>query len=267
MKWTDTLVRPDTKYGDVVGIEIELEHQDDPTILPEQLDKGWRIEHDGSLRVNGLEYVLRRPMKLAVALSYTNLLGKHIDATNNVIDAGRAGIHVHINVGDLTIKQFINFVSLAHILDNLFANWCGEKRNGNLFCLKLSDASYVVEKIEQALQAETLDGLYDDDIRYSSVNLKSVVEYGSVEFRSLNSDGNWENISIFAKTLMRLKDVARRLDNPTMILRDFSMKGDNNFVEEILGEMAVHFPKYKGWEQDLIDNVRRVQWYAFGKDW
>lgn len=266
-KFTESLVKPSSNLADHVGVEVELEHESDVTPLPTKLQKLWRSEHDGSLRKNGIEYVFRNPLVFDKAVEAIDLLGSHVDSTNTVYDVGRAGVHVHVNVGDLKVRELVNFIALAHIMDDLLVNWCGERRKGNLFCLRLRDATTVVDKLAEALENEDLNILATDDLRYASVNLKSIPQYGSVEFRAMRSDGDWENLKLWVQVLLRLKEVARIIDNPTQIVSDCSMMSPTNFVDHVLGDLAGSFPKYLGFENDVYEATQRIQYYAYCKDW
>ena len=261
------LVGSDVKLSDHVGVEIELEHENVPEDLPVEVARYWRVETDGSLRKNGLEYVFKRPQEASKANTAVKLLGRHVDLTNKVVDAGRAGIHVHINVGDLTVCQLMNFIAICHILEDLLVHWCGPRRIGNLFCLRVKDAEYVIDLIKEMLRKEDLRILHTDNIRYSSINLKAIYQYGSVEFRAMRSDGDWAAVNVWVNALLRLKEMARRLDNPAQIVYDMSNAGPSMYIDQLLGPYARYFKKYDGFDVDIFNAVRRVQEYAFTKDW
>ncbi len=260
------LVGSNTNYVDHIGVEIEAEHGRRPDDVPQELTKYWRAEADGSLRKNGVEYVMREPRKADVAKRVVKLLGKQLDKFE-VLNTGRAGIHVHVNVGDLTVRELTNFVTLFHVVEPLAVNWCGEYRRGNLFCLRLKDAEFIVDKFTEALETEDLRKLHTDDIRYASINLKAVPQYGSVEFRCMRSDGNWNDICTFIDFVLRLKTLAREIDNPVQIVADSSAMDREDFVRHILGEFAEVFPRYKAWEDDVEFAIRRIQYYAYCKEW
>lgn len=266
-KLISELVGSNAEYKDVVGVEVELEHQDPFKDLPAKLRSVWRVEGDGSLRVNGAEYVFKKPLKPVAAKGAVSSLGEHIDSYTKPVNEGRDGVHVHINVGDLTVRQLTNFTTLWHMVESLVTNWCGKYRNGNLFCLRVQDAEYVVDVLTEALEAENLGLLHTDRIRYSALNLKALPQYGSLEFRCMRSDGNWEDINKFIDLLVHLKTLARAVDSPVQLVADSSMMGNEEFVEHILGEFNEMLPRYDGWGDDLFYSVRRIQYYAYSKEW
>lgn len=261
------LVGSNGKYKDVVGVEIELEHKDQYRGINDELGKQWRVEGDGSLRINGAEYVFRNPLTVDKAKKSVLALGKYIDGYTKPVNEGRDGVHVHINVGDLTVRQMVNFITLWHCVEPLVTNWCGEHRRGNLFCLRVKDAEYIVDVLAEALEAEDLRKLHTDRIRYASINLKAVPQYGSLEFRCMRSDGNWEDINKFIDLLIHLKTLARNVDSPVQLVADSSMMGGEDFITHILGDFNDMLPRYEGWEDDVYYSIRRIQYYAYCKEW
>jgi len=83
--------------GDV-GVEIEVEGNN----LPQYDLDGWRVEHDGSLRGESAEYVFGRPRYVNEAKAFVDELCKTLEPCD-IQDSGRGGIHVHVNIRDLTI--------------------------------------------------------------------------------------------------------------------------------------------------------------------
>lgn len=262
------LVGSNRAYTDHVGVEIEVEHKKAQfDNMPGKVSGKWRLEHDGSLRHNGGEYVMRNPLPYEHSKKAVKLLGEHIDNTNKVLDTGRAGVHIHVNVGDLSVRELTNFIALYHVAEPVITHWCGKYRKGNLFCLRTIDAEYLVDRFTEALEKETLGHLGTDEIRYSAINLKAIPQYGSVEFRAMRSDGNWDDINILIDVLLHLKALARQADNPIQIVAEFSGADKEEFVNNLLGKHADKFEKYDGFEFDMMDTIRIVQQYAYCREW
>ena len=121
--------------GDI-GVEIEVEGIGIPAAR-----KYWSNEEDGSLKGESREFVLKEPSTLEGvkdALGYLDALYTANETT--VHDSVRAGVHIHINCQKLTMTQLYNFMVVYLILENVLVKWCGNYRQGNLFCLKASDA-------------------------------------------------------------------------------------------------------------------------------
>lgn len=259
-----SLLNKRNKYNDHVGIEIETEG----TSLPNINNDYWRSEADGSLRGESFEYVLKVPMHYPdVPLALNNMSECLKAAGSKVKDSPNAGVHVHINVGDLTVTQLFNFVALYLIVEDLLVDKCGTHRIGNLFCLRISDAEYLIDHMVKVIRAADLKLLLTDEIRYASINLKAVAEYGSLEFRAWRSDGDLEAIQWWVDLLMSLKHKAKQIDNPTQIVAEVSLKEPRGFFHDILGNFIKDIPWEDRFKQSIIDNTRRVQLFAYEGDW
>lgn len=230
---------PITK-GDV-GIEIELEGEH----LPRDVNKFWRVEYDGSLNDSGLEYVLTKPLSIKQAkYALSNLKGdfKHNKAV--VDDSVRAGVHVHINVQELTLVELYNFITLYVILEELLVKFCGKTRQGNLFCLRIKDAEYLMEMIKQSIEEGNLSCLNTQMIRYSSMNLNAISKYGSVEFRAMRGSDNFGLIYTWAEMLLSLREYARKFDSPAQMISVISSGTVSSFLYSCLGNNAKRFGRY-----------------------
>lgn len=266
-KLVSELVNSNKEYTDHIGVEIEVE-LDKPLQEENYTGAEWRVEHDGSLKGNGYEYVLRKPLPPAKAKkAVRDLLKRLKDAGYEVINNGRAGVHVHVNVGDLTVKQATNFTALTLTHEDLLANFCGEYRTGNLFCLRMRDAEYVIDKFTEALVREDLRILKTDAIRYAFLNFKALPQYGSLEFRGMRSDGDAEAICNWISLLCRLKEKSRNIDNPIQVVAEMSHREPEGFVADVMGDLAPLLPRYVGWEWEMLESIRRVQLFAYVKEW
>lgn len=252
------------KLTNHVGIEIETEG----TSLPNIDTEVWKSERDGSLRGESWEYVLRSPVPFNETDSVLAQMQEEWTTHNSVIkNSPNAGVHVHINCSDLTVTQLFNFISLYLVVENVLVNTCGIDRVGNLFCLRASDAEYLIDVIQDAVRENDLKLFHTDDLRYASINLKALGDYGSIEFRAWRSDGDLAGIAWWCKLLQHLKGLARLVDNPSQIVAEVSDLRPKGFYERILGPFAKDVPWTDEYEGPIVDSVRRVQQYAFLGDW
>lgn len=250
--------------GKDVGIEIEVEGER----LPRELVKFWKAEHDGSLRGESMEYVLARPVakdKVNAALTY---LYDSFKANNSTIyDTGRAGIHVHVNVSHLPTVKIFNIVALYFIFESLFVQYCGKNRVGNHFCLRATDAEGLIDHIVYALNKQP-ERLVNDQIRYASINLKSLGQYGSLEFRSMKSPATQEEIETWVNMLLHLREVALQYDDPVQIYTEYSMGGVEELAHKALGPYHKLLTGLdKGWKEATEASVRVCQDLVFRVNW
>lgn len=258
------LLQKRNAYTDHVGIEIETEGSSLPNIDNDY----WKSEPDGSLRGESWEYVLKKPVHYPdTKLALDNLKVSWEGNKSVIKNSPNAGVHVHINVGDLTVTQLFNFVALYMIVEDMLVDKCGEHRIGNLFCLRVTDAEYIIDMIVSAIRTSNLMALHTDEIRYASINLRALGDYGSVEFRSWRSDGDLEAVQWWVDVLMHLKHKAKEIDNPAQIVSDVSRKEPEGFYNEILGHFVKDIPWKVEYKNTIMNNTRRVQLFAFEGDW
>lgn len=255
-------VNPNNKGKDV-GIEIEVEGRNLP-----RPTKYWKAEHDGSLRGNSIEYVLGRPVAHKDVEKVLGYLYELFDKNNTELhDTGRAGIHVHLNVSDLPIIKIFNIVTLYLIFESLYVRFCGESRIGNHFCLRAKDAEGLIDHLVKSLNGRIMR-IAVDNIRYASINLKSLGTYGSLEFRAMRSPAPVEVIQDWVDMLMHLKEVALEYENPQEIYMDYSVGGVEELARKTLDRFYVPLTQGAGnWEEEVEASVRICQDLVFMVDW
>lgn len=242
------------KYTDHVGIELEVEGKN----LPKNID-GWDTEKDGSLRGESYEYVLPVPCKFTEVKAKLSAVADAM-ADSTIYETGYAGTHVHINVSDLTTTQLFNMLLLYLSMEDLIAKSFGKNREGNLFCLRLSDAGYLASVLYDVATTGNLKLLATDDIRYASVNCNALWKYGSIEFRGWRSDGDFDAVAGWVDFLIKLKQEARKIANPIVLL---------SMCSETQGAFAeLWFPNMSESDKEtVIRGVRRIQHIAYEGDW
>lgn len=248
--------------GDV-GIEIEVEGQNLP-----YLEKFWLNEQDGSLRgQESREYVLAKPLSLKEARLALAYLDAQYKAHGTVVDDSvRAGVHVHVNVQDLNMIELYNFMTLYLILEEVLVKWCGPHREGNLFCLRAGDADFLIGQLQNVAESRNFHELHSDQLRYSSMNVKALGTYGSLEFRAMRGTRDLDLIYQWASVLVGLRDLAKGFESPEKIIEGFSEGEAKGFLVRALGEHYEAF-QCEGYERMLCDGMRRAQDVAYCVDW
>ncbi len=240
--------------GDKFGVEVELEGNN----LPMNVE-GWRVEHDGSLR-GGLEYVFDGPKSLRSTVENINRLCKKLQ-DRDVLDSGRAGVHVHVNVQDMEEQHIYNFIILYLLFEEVLMKYCGDDRIGSLFCLRLRDAGGIQEVIERTAKSGDFRYLGTDHVRYAAINCKAIVTYGSLEFRAMRSTVDANALKTWVHLLHALKKRASQYDKAHQIIEEVSILSPEIMGKEIFGKRfdAINFDNYT----DLVlDGMRECQWLA-----
>jgi hypothetical protein len=262
-------IRTETK-GEI-GVEIEVEG----TSLPE-MRAYWRNERDGSLAgPESREYVLSKPLDLDGVKKALAYMEKMWTANGTTIhDAVRAGVHIHINCQRLTLIQLFNFITAFLILENCLTKWCGPTREGNLFCLRSKDASYLVAQLVAATgnRKRMRQVFHTDMLRYAAMNVKALGDYGSLEFRALRSTRDLSVVMKWATILYNLREHILKYENPIQLIQEFSMDGGVEFAEKLLGDHAAEvFALYDTeahLQHDLYEGMRNAQDVAYAvEDW
>lgn len=243
-----------------VGIEIELEG----TGIGELAVAGWRTEYDGSLRGEAIELVLAKPIPRDQVTGYVERIVDAVEAAEaEVIDSGRAGVHIHINMQQNTIKELFNTICAYMIFEEVLIDFCGEHRVGNLFCLRVKDAEHMLMNLREAVRSVSVRELGNNSYRYASMNTCSLARFGSLEFRAMRSTIDPVVLNAWTQMLLHIKDWACTFDNPQHLITEFSLKGPDVVCEEVLGEyVALLNPS----QESLYEGVRNAQYVAFSTD-
>lgn len=249
-----------------VGIEVEVEG----TNLPRDVGKYWGMDRDGSLQGDeATEYILREPMSAEDAEAALDFLQKSYKSSkSSVRDSVRAGVHIHINVQKMNMLELYNFMTLYLVLEEVLVRWCGPTREGNLFCLRASDAEWLIRVLRAAIKDRNFPGrFYDDDIRYASMNVKALVEHGSLEFRAMRGVEDLSLVALWMRMLLKVRDKSLTFEDPRDIISGFSNCTYTQFLDNVMEEYA---PLLSGGDTEvmLFNGMRNAQDIAYAtKDW
>lgn len=206
------------KENTFIGIEIENETKDNNFEFPDI--RAWEFHNEGSLRYRGFEFVLSKPMdKLRVFKSLDNLFEglKNCSMTNSI----RTSTHVHFDMSDYTYVELVNFVTVYWILEGVLSEFCGEFRKGNLFCLRSLDSSYLQQAIYRELSedAPVTSGIFQNSVRYASVNFASIPKFGSIEFRLMGGVNRGSVVKKWVNILDQIRSFSLKFKDPEELLK------------------------------------------------
>lgn len=245
-----------TVKGDL-GIEIEVEGN---APFPDNAPANWRYEPDGSLRGYSMEYVIDRPIALKEVESHVQALLDMFKAYDiKIHDSFRAGVHVHLNVQQLTTYQLGTLAAIYYTLETALVKYCGSSREGNYHCLRREDAEGSYLLLCDALRNGDLHLLGTDNIRYASLNLRALSRYGSLEFRAMATRPGFSQILPWCTIITRMRDYAVQVMNRPELAYDFSLKGPKLWATDIIGEDMYELIKYDNIEREMTRNLRQCQ--------
>lgn len=250
--------------GDV-GIEIECELEREAFEYNfDPIKKIWRIEEDGSLKVNGLEFVLKRPVSFKDA---HKVVGDFRDFFNHndiiIRDSFRAGIHCHINMQEQTISEVFKFALIYYVMETVLTRSCGGGREGNQFCLRNRDAAGFLNELEGAVQYGAIDHLQSDKYRYCALNFQSLFTYGSLELRSFATNPTLSGVEDWITILQKIKTAAISQGKVWDIAASVSGEGPKAWMRGILGDELTQKLSYDGMEDDMMEDLRLTQMLVF----
>lgn len=230
-----------TVVPDAVGVEIEIELTTpfDTTQLSTTSD--WSVKSDGSLRNFGLEFV-SRPFSLrhegtVLSKSWSDIIKNPLMSSANY-DCPRASVHVHVNVRDYTYNQLMNIILAYLLLEGTLVDYCGRWRRGNLFALRIPEAAANFSNIKNTVTQYTALNINSEQ-RYSAMNLVSLRNFGTIEFRMLGSVYSPELIQLWASGLRHMVDwAAQSYQNPPDLYRRYTSATREEFVNEFLGDLG-----------------------------
>ena len=225
------------------GVEIEVESPQDLSRL-DMSDTVWQYTHDDSLRgeYSG-EYVFSTPQNIRSAKANLNKFYNIFEESGvEILDSGRAGTHVHINMKDLTMHQVCSFAMYWYMVEDLLIKWNGPSRENNMFSVPVSLSPQVLEIIPKLCEIRPnlnlvgylRDHFSADYYKYSSLNWCRLWDLNTLETRIWNpseKDKVYKGLDI----LKNIYELAKSEENISDISEKYSLSGPMDFAKSILG--------------------------------
>lgn len=219
--------------SELMGVEIELEASPNSGFMFPDITK-WAAIKDGSLRDISIEYVFNRPYFGA------QIIGALKDLETCLIGAPlslsyRTSTHVHINILDLTTEQLVSMILLYALAEPAIYAMAGAGRVNNNYCVPFFYDNHGVREVLATLLESKSTGdvaritgvIKDLRPRYSGLNLHSIIDHGSLEFRHFRASVKFKELIDFVNIPIRLKNAAKSFDNPVLlahIIKNFREK-------------------------------------------
>jgi len=249
----------------LVGVEVELENvaNDIPNNDRGQL-KYWNVIEDGSLRDYGMEFVFRDPLSGHDLVSALSELESFI-LNNNIKPqiSDRTSVHVHIDVRDLTTKQYLLFTSLYLIFERVLFKYCGDDRAKSLYCVPYYKAQGDLDKMKRLSYRdddETVRAINESN-KYSACNIRATIKYGSIEFRAHKGVWHSEELLRWINILLLMRnaaiDMVDKFDIDNLPSTISGMGVDIFFKDVFKNKTGVL--EYLGMENDIYKGIRVAQ--------
>jgi hypothetical protein len=246
--------------GDI-GLEIEMEGRNLPLgALP---PKDWVMHQDGSLRGESAEYVFNGPKTRDATENALNELKMFLKGSTLAFSP-RTSVHVHVNATTMPILHVYNMICLYLLVEDVLIQFSGPERESNLFCLRFKDAEALLQMVTDGLENEQYLWNFDENNRYSSLNLSALRKFGSVEFRSMRGNLDKAFIMQWVDVLLRLRELSSEFENPRQIIREFSASGPKEFFARMKLPGLEFQNKYS---DSMYEGMRLAQDIAFAHNW
>lgn len=254
--------------GDI-GIEVEVEGLD----LPARVAGGrWHVKNDGSLRApvggSAYEYVTVGAIPYAdvdaVLAELKTAMAKAKPQWSN-----RTSVHIHVNVSDMSFRDTINFMALYTTFEDILTEYAGGlKRSGNLFCVRAVDAEENIDTIVRSIRDQAIDAFYDDNLHYAGMNVNSITQRGSIEFRAMAGNLDTKFIKSWIDALYGLREKAKTFNDPREVVSALSHTGPIQFMRDCLPvDVATQCRMQPELFPRLFDGVRLAQELAYAREW
>lgn len=234
----------------LVGIELEIEDWNDNH---DRECPGFNFTSDGSLRNNGIEAVT-----LPVAIKQVRGLLNYFFGRFEITDGNyseRCSTHVHFNVEPLEWHQLASLCLLYQTVETLLFKFTQGDRENNIFCVPWNQCNQSYNVVAN-FQAQG-PSIFRSWQKYSALNLATISEHGTVEFRHLGGTCDVDKIMTWISLLAKMFEYV--LAHPyeeikQSVLHMNTISNYREWLEQIFGTYMEHI-QYPGYEKDLAKGV------------
>lgn len=237
----------------LLGVEIEVEGVEDRDAIPTAVRTFWNAETDNSLREGGVELVFSEPfVGNGVVEALDNFCAW---AKNSAKVSSRTGLHVHMDVRDMTINEFKLLCTTYAICEAVLYKFVGDKRETNLFCLPWYSSDTELDKLTKALNNHDSAIMHIENIeRYSGLNLAALRKFGSIEFRQLKTTFDFDRILLWVNMILSLRKFATSgITSYDGVISLFYDLGPKNFLDLVFKKDIAQVLYYPRWDVDVYE--------------
>jgi hypothetical protein len=213
----------------LVGIEVEVERCYDS----ERAGMYWSKKHDSSLREGGAEWV-SPPIPLDSAEESVATL--YYDFCNYDWAANtRTGIHVHVDVRDLTAEELQAVAVVYCLAERAFCLFVGQEREENIYCVPWYRAPREAIAVMGALrelgeEPHTGAALLRETVKYAGLYFEPIQRFGTVEFRHAPTWTDREPVMEWVRMCYSAVEYAKQLGTPEQVLEAWEGSSPSAFA-------------------------------------
>jgi hypothetical protein len=235
------------------GVELEIEN-----CGRDMQVAGMRVETDGSLRNNGLEFITE-PMVLSNLIRcLTSFFAKNKLTTLNYSE--RTSIHVHTNCTDLTPTQVASICVVYQVFEKVLFNFIGNDRSRNIFCVPWSETTVNFRTVNALLKNDLY--MSKDWHKYTALNLNPLSTYGTIEWRHMEGTCDLEKIILWLQIIGSIYAYATSMEYEDVLKSVIGLNTTsqyNTIFSLVFGRFAEQL-KYPGYDIDIEDGVLNMKY-------
>lgn len=222
------------RFPDIyLGVEVEAENINGGVELP----GSWTAVEDGSLKVNGMEFVT-----VPIRFKYLEMELRRLFAAIPQADfSPRTSIHVHMNARDLTVEDLHKFMLLYMVFERFLYTFSGDRWTNN-FCVPIYDAPKYIPSLLGQLSGGTFNPVWS---KYMGLNIiplygaEGVNRIGTIEFRQMLGNNSVEHIMDWCNLITCLKFAAKKLSTETIVGAIITNNTSNKeFIHGVFGSWS-----------------------------
>ena len=242
--------KPRNKYSEsphwvlpkeLIGVEFEYEGVLIRSIAAEEYNTYYTAVDDGSLRDEGKEFVFTTPLFGADLVDALNEMGVMANK-HNFRTTYRTSVHVHLDVRDLSAQEIHKLCVLYTLFERSLFAFIGDNREANNFCIPWYRSNTYFNTISLLKTSPDPGRAMNEAIggmqRYSALNLVSMREHGSLEFRHMGGTLDMNRVKTWINMIMSLKKACKTLQfDDYNILAHLSTVGPEALVRSVFGNL------------------------------
>ena len=231
-------------------------------------ENAWKIVYDGSIRAprgfNGCELVSPPSTDFKELEIVCNVL-KEIGAKTNT----SCGLHVHHEIKELKRQQIMRIYEFYNKYELLIDLIHSKHRTNNKYCKSLR---YIIDTVRECETKEDLlvkiagkmQRSYYASCRYYKLNLRSFLNYGTLEFRQSDASIKFEDIAHWIMFTHKIVERGTRINDD---VQEFSSQDKLEYkcdpttkYEEMMKDLGVYWltDEYKSYQKKTTKNKARI---------
>lgn len=219
-----------------IGIEIEAENIKYRNEDLSGLLNYWDVVADGSLRNYGTEFVssmLRGTDITAALVELNNIFAAHKISPEF---SARTSVHIHVD-GRFSTGSHLRVLVLHYLMWEPFLfSYLGKDRENNPYCVPFYKNNRGIRNLstlfKDNFKFEHIKSTVYDSSKYEAMNLRSLYEKGSIEFRLHYGTSSTEEIFNWVQVILTLFKIAKETSEDQFFQSFYSMKYED-YISEI----------------------------------